>query len=109
MTQSAFDRMCNNMPHLNPVLTSHIYRFSECEYDEKESTFSIIKKDFYEKSNGKKCYVETIVDKIIVPRYMVTMPKGFSYYWVIKFQYRRELLEKHIGLDKLKLSEPINY
>lgn len=96
MDKIRFDRMCADMPHLSPKLINSKYRLEEYTYfDNKPSLFNIIKRDNYLKSNGKTCYVDTLIKTIEVDRSMITMPKNYSYYWVVKSQFVKDILKLH--------------
>lgn len=96
MTQEIFNRMCCDMPHLSPKVTSIKYRLEEYTwFDDKPSLFNIIKRTNYLKSNGKTCYVDTIEKQIEIDRKFVTKPKGFTYFWVVRHQFRDEILKEH--------------
>lgn len=96
MDRTRFNRMCADMPHLAPKLTTVKYRLEEYTYFEnKPSLFDIIKRENYQKSNGKMCYVDTHVKRIEVDRKLITMPKTYSYYWVVRKQFVDEILKQH--------------
>jgi len=96
MDKTRFDRMCADMPHLSPKITTTKYRLEEYTYfDDKPSLFNIIKRDNYVKSNGKMCYVDTLIKRIEVDRSMITMPKNFSYFWVVRHQFVDDILRLH--------------
>lgn len=96
MDKIRFDRMCADMPHLSPKLVNTNYTLREYTYfDDKPSLFDIIKRDNYLKCNGRTCYVESVIKRIEVDRSMITMPKNYSYFWVVKKQYVDEILKQH--------------
>jgi hypothetical protein len=96
MTKDQFDKMCSSMPHLSPTLTSTKFILKEYTYFEnKPSLFNIIKRDNYIKSNGKTCYVDTVVKRVEVDRSMITMPRNYSYYWVVRHNFVDGILKSH--------------
>lgn len=96
MDLQRFNKMCTDMPHLEPKLLSVKYMLREYTYFEnKPSLFDIIKRENYQKSNGKMCYVDIHIKRIEVDRSMITMPKNYSYFWVVKWQYVDDILKTH--------------
>lgn len=86
MNTQTFEKHKEDNPHLNFFLKESKLIPIEKSYSESFGIYNIVKRDFYIKSNGKGCYVDTFIKTVKVPREeLKPSSNGFSF--VVKNKY----------------------
>lgn len=80
-----------NNPHLTFTLIDSKFIPIEKTYFDTYGVYSIYRRDFYIKSNMKKCYVDTFIREVNVERYKLC-PSSNGYSFRIKHQYLKDYI-----------------
>ena len=91
MTQEIFNRHTLSNPHLTFYPAGDKFIAIESGYNDKFGTYNVFKRQFYEKSNGKTCYVDVFVKQITVDKNKCA-PSSNGYSFRIRSKYFNEIL-----------------
>lgn len=91
MTIKQFEIHKNQCPNVVFTLTKSLLIPIEYTYFDDYGIYNIYRRDFYDKSNGKTCYVDNIIKQVNVERHKLKpCNNGFSF--VIKNKYIKEFI-----------------
>ena len=92
MTSEQLNRFRKTNPHVELKLTHSKYILIEKTWNEEYGTYRVVRRDCYQKSNGKGCYVDNDITLVRVERSKLK-PSRNGYAWCVKHSQIKSVLQ----------------